>query len=369
MSPSSSPAGFHWPRPRLNHVLWLFALCLAIGLWSGATRWVVARDEGSLEPWIESFVLEITASLAAWIALYAPAAAVANAPSPASGWPKFLLFNATGFVLFSALKSSLMLASRAALHPLLGLGRYSHANMDFVMEAMKDFPVYIVLLAGWAFYQLRQQRQRDLLRTAELRGELREVQLRAITNQLNPHFLFNALNTVSSVMYADLEKTDRLLSELGQLLRASLETDQATWPLREERAHTERFIYIMAARFEERLRVHWELAPDLDAAEVPRFVLQRLVENAIKHNADRKMGVALFVRGRRVRGQMGEDDLVLEVEDDGRGFGSSPFEGTGVGLSGLSRAMELLYGDRAGMTVGAGPAGGALVRLHLPVRA
>ena len=81
------------------------------------------------------------------------------------------------------------------------------------------------------------------------------------------------------------------------------------------------------------------------------------------------MGVALFVRGRRVRGQMGEDDLVLEVEDDGRGFGSSPFEGTGVGLSGLSRAMELLYGDRAGMTVGAGPAGGALVRLHLPVRA
>jgi len=79
-------------------------------------------------------------------------------------------------------------------------------------------------------------------------------------------------------------------------------------------------------------------------------LLQRLVENAIKHNADRRQGIAIWVRAARKEG-----DLSLEVEDDGRGFGSSPFEGTGVGLSGLRRAMELLYGGRAGMTANAGP--------------
>jgi LytS/YehU family sensor histidine kinase len=116
-------------------------------------------------------------------------------------------------------------------------------------------------------------------REAQLTTELRDAQLRALVGQLNPHFLFNALNTISAVMYTDLALTDRLLADLGQLLRAGLASDAGpTWSLADERVHTEHFLAAMLARFGDRLSVAWRVDDQAAVAQLPRFTLQLLVE-------------------------------------------------------------------------------------------
>ncbi len=163
-------------------------------------------------------------------------------------------------------------------------------------------------------------------------------------------------------MYEDLARTDRLLSDLGGLLRASLERREATWTLAEERAQAARFVALLTARFGERVAVHWDVAPGLERAPVPCFALQALVENAVKHNQDRTEPLEVRIRARDAGA-----GWRLEVEDTGRGFGDrSPASGPGVGLAHLERVLALLHDGRARLERGQGPEGGARVSLWLP---
>jgi LytS/YehU family sensor histidine kinase len=201
-----------------------------------------------------------------------------------------------------------------------------------------------------------------VLREAALANELKETRLQALLGQLNPHFLMNALNTVSAVMFEDVTRTDRLLSDLGLVLRAGFESERPTWSLAEERAHTERFVSILEARFSDRLRVEWDIPGHVERQQVPRFAFQILVENAVKHNQDQTQRLALRIRARAVA-----ERLELEVEDSGRGFGApSPARGAGLGLHHLEEMLRLLHGPAAELVREAGPEGGARVRLRFP---
>jgi len=368
------PPPWRWPRLRLRPVLALLAFGVALGLWLGSTAWLAMQTEGSSVPASRPFFWELTAALSAMPMVFIQLTAVLNAPLPptsgpgaARAWARLVGLHLGAFLLFSAGHITLMLASRHLLHPLLGWGPYDHGLLwtRVPMEAQKDLMAYVVTASVFTLYGVWQERQARALREAQLEGELRSTQLRALMGQLDPHFLFNALNTVSAVMYEDLEKTDRLLSDLGLLLRNSLERGSApTWTLAEEREHTERFLALMLARLGERIRIQWELEAGLEALQVPRFALQALVENALKHNQDRTEGLEIRLRARREAGA-----LLLEVEDTGRGFTSQPLatRGPGFGLSGMRQVLGLLYGPEGRLEQGRGAEGGARVQLWLPL--
>ncbi|NMO22723.1 histidine kinase [Pyxidicoccus fallax] len=357
-------AGWRWPRLRARPVWALFGLFLGVGLWNGMTVTLTILGDGGTVPGREPFVWEITGALGAWAALPVIQTAVLNAPGPHVGWARFLGIHAAGYLLFTALHIALMVPPRYPLYALFGWGPYHYGDLAFriPMEAQKDLILYAAAATVWSLLNAWRERQARVLRQAELESELRTARLQALTGQLHPHFLFNALNTISSVMYEDLARTDRLLSDLGGLLRASLDRREPTWTLAEERAHTERFVALLAARFGERVTVRWDVAPGLEDARVPCFALQALVENAVKHNQDRREALEVRIRAR-------EDGAGwrLEVEDTGRGFGeASPATGPGVGLTHLERILALLHGGRARMERGQGPEGGARVSLWLP---
>jgi two-component system LytT family sensor kinase len=356
--------GWQWPRIRAQPALALFVFFLAVGLWNGWTVYLTILGNGGSIPRAEPFVWEVTGAVSVWFVLPILQTAVLNAPGPHVGWGRFLGIHAVGYGLFTALHILLMVPVRYPLYALLDLGPYDYGDLAFriPMEMQKDLISYSVGAALWSLLNAWRERQARAVREATLESELREARLQALTGQLHPHFLFNALNTISSVMYEDLKRTDRLLSDLGGLLRASLERKEATWTLAEERAHAERFVALLTARFGERVTVRWDVAPGLEGARVPCFALQSLVENAVKHNQDRREPLEVRIRAR-------EDGAGwwLEVEDTGRGFTeTSPATGPGVGLAHLERILALLHGGRARLERGRGPEGGARVSLWLP---
>lgn len=365
---------WHWPSLRARPALALLGFGVAVGLWQGGTVWFALRASGNSTPWSRPFLWELTGALSACVLLPILQTAVLNAPGPrasetgrGAAWGRFLGIHLGAFLLYTSLHVLLMASSRHLLYALLGWGPYDYGRLAFrvVMEAQKDLITYVLATSGLAAWGAWKERQERALREARLEGQLKAAQLQALMGQLNPHFLFNALNTISSLMYEDLERTDRLLSDLGLLLRESLERGTGpTWPLGEERRHTERFLALMQARFGERLRVHWELEPGLEPVPVPRFALQLLVENALKHNQDPLTGLEVRLRAWREGAA-----LLLEVEDTGRGLTRPSLapHGSGIGLSGLRQALELLHGPEGHLELGAGPEGGARIRIRVPV--
>lgn len=359
---------WRWPRIQRRPALAMLGLMTAIGLWLGCTAWLSIQASGDTIPWSRPLLWELTGALAVYPLIPILLTAALNAPHPRIGWARFLGIHAAAFALYTGLHVLLMASSRNVLYPLLGWGQYDYGDLTYrvPMEAQKDIIVYTVSISILVLIQAWRDRQARALREARLETELRQARLQALVGQLDPHFLFNALNTVSALVYEDPARTDKLVSALALLLRASLESGaRPTWPLRDERAHTERFLALMQARFGARLTVRWEQAPDLDATEVPRFALQVLAENALKHNRDRAEPLELRLRAQRDGAQ-----LVLEVEDTGRGFGGdSPARGSGLGLANLAQALALLHGDGGRLERGAGPEGGARVTLRMPLGA
>lgn len=357
-------APWRWPGIGPGTALALLAVVAVIGFSEAASVRLEQLAAGSTTPWSRPFAWELSSAFAAWLGLPVIFTAAVNAPGPRVGWLRFLGLHATGFVLFSLVHIGGMLGSRHLLYALLGWGAYDYGQLGLrvPMEMAQDLVTYGASATIWIFVDAWRDRQARALHAARLESELRNAQLCSLTGQLQPHFLFNALNTVSAVMYEDLPRTDRLLSDLGELLRASLDGGGTTWTLGEERAHVQRFVAVLTARFGERLSITWDFAPGLESISVPRFALQALVENAVKHNQERRERLEVRLRGRR-----DGEGVRLEVEDNGRGFArAAPSSGPGLGLAQLERVLALLYGEHARLERGAGPEGGALVALCLP---
>ena len=358
-----------WPRIERRTVLVWLAAVIAIGLWQGTTVWFALRADGSTLPGTRAYMWELTGALSAYLVSWIPLTAVVNAPRPAGRWSRFLAIHVAGYVAYAVLHSAIMIGARFPLYRALGWGDYDYAAgstaFRLAMEASKDVVIYLLLTIGFGLLMAWRDGQRRALRDARLATELRDAQLRALVGQLNPHFLFNALHTISAVMYTDLARTDRLLADLGEVLRAGLTGDRGpTWSLADERVHTEHFLAVMLARFGDRLRVRWQVDDAARGAQVPRFTLQLLVENAIKHNQDARGPLDIAIAARRAAGA-----VELEVTDNGRGFGGSPAAGLGTGLATLRQALALCHGPAAALEVGNSADGGACVRLRVPVEA
>jgi two-component system, LytTR family, sensor kinase len=200
---------------------------------------------------------------------------------------------------------------------------------------------------------------------------LLQARMEALQNQINPHFLFNTLNTVSSLVRFDPDMAREIIIKLATILRRLLHSGDSFVPLREEIEFIDNYLDIEVVRFgRDKLRV----MKDFDQASlevmVPSMLLQPLVENSIKHGLSPKIdGGSIFLRSR-----LSDSRLVIEVEDDGVGMGAAHLlerptglGGTGIGMANVAERLKVLYGDTARMTIDSHEGKGTLIRLRLPV--
>src|SRR5437868_5514893 len=200
---------------------------------------------------------------------------------------------------------------------------------------------------------------------------LLNARMTALQNQINPHFLFNTLNSVSSLVRFAPDTARELILKLAKILRRLLHSSDAFVPLQEEIDFIDNYLDIEVVRFGlDKLRVFKELDPVSLDVMVPSMLLQPLVENSIKHGLSSKIdGGSIYLRS-----QIADDHVNIEVEDDGVGMGSAQMlerpaglgEG-GIGMANIAERLKVLYGESARMTVDSRDGKGTLVRLRLPV--
>jgi two-component system LytT family sensor kinase len=196
---------------------------------------------------------------------------------------------------------------------------------------------------------------------------LLQARMEALQSQINPHFLFNTLNSVASLVRRDPDSAREMIVKLGNILRRLLRKGDSFVPLREEFEFLDDYLDIEVARFgRDKLKVVKELEPASLEHLVPSMILQPLVENAVKHGFASKVdGGSIYLRSR-----CADHRIVIEVEDDGVGMseaGASASSGTGIGMVNVTERLQVVYGDAAEITIESQPGSGTLVRLVLPI--
>jgi len=269
-----------------------------------------------------------------------------------------------------------MCVAWAALGTLLRLGIFppdagataGKVWLGFVSWVFTTLPfgvgVYFALVGiQHSFFYFAQARERET-QAARLAAQLSEARLGALRMQLNPHFLFNSLNAIL-VLVRDhnTAAASRMLELLSDVLRQVLRSDQThETPLSRELEFLERYLAIEQVRFSDRLRPRFQIDPAVARAAVPRFLLQPLVENALRHGIARRADAGLV----QVSAFREGDQLVLTVRDDGPGLPVAPQAASGVGLSNTRARLAALYGAGATLQVAAAEGGGVIATVRLP---
>ena len=238
---------------------------------------------------------------------------------------------------------------------------------------LNHFLIYCgVIAAGFAREYSRRFRAREreaaqlAAETAQLQADLTEARLSALNAQLNPHFLFNTLNAVSSLVERDPRGVRRMIARLSELLRYTLEggTDHEV-PLSQEISFLERYLEIMQIRFQGKLEIDLQIDDATRDALVPSLILQPLVENAVKHGVDKVAAAGkIGIRGRREG-----ERLVLTVTDNGPGPAKiARLDDAGVGLANTRQRLEQLYGSEQSLSLDEAVGGGTVATITIPYR-
>ena len=246
------------------------------------------------------------------------------------------------------------------LSSILALGLRQYGDMLFV--------VYCAVVGADAAWRWHARWRDAVRREAQLGEALARAQLDALQAQLNPHFLFNALNAVVSLIDADPGRAQQMTVRIADLLRSTLASGRsAESSLEDELAFTARYLEIEQVRYGDRLAVQWDVAPGLERERVPAFALQPLVENAIRHGIAQVPGPGVI--DVRVRREMAV--LVLQVHDTGPGLATGPNGatgrgGAGIALDNLRHRLTHLYGSAATLVLSARAGGGTMAEIRIP---
>jgi two-component system LytT family sensor kinase len=220
-----------------------------------------------------------------------------------------------------------------------------------------------IVIAAHAVSYNRTIREREL-RAVRLEGQLAKARLQALKSQLQPHFLFNTMHSISSLMLSDVRAADRMMARLGDLLRMSLESAETQiTTLRREVEFSNCYLEIEKVRFAEKLRVILDISPETLDASVPHLFLQPLVDNAVKH------GISKLPDGGEIRiaakSQGGQ--LQIEISDNGPGLSKKgTLPSTGLGLRITRERLESLYGQDQRLDLLSLPGGGTMVHVRIP---
>ncbi len=233
---------------------------------------------------------------------------------------------------------------------------------------LDELMVYaVVLTAGFARVYYLQKREREAeaerleARTETLEAQLTEARLNALRMQLNPHFLFNTLHSVSTLVDRDPEGVRRMIARLSELLRRVLDEDAPQEvPLSRELDFLDDYLDIQSIRFQGTLDTTIDVPSSLHDARVPNLILQPVVENAVRHGASQVRGTGRIV----IRGRNKGDRLLLTVQDNGPGM--APEQTDGLGLRNVRARLQELYGEAAVVRFDTPADGGTRVTLELP---
>jgi Histidine kinase len=223
---------------------------------------------------------------------------------------------------------------------------YEHASwpFTFLYESIKLVlfsALWLAIIFGLASFSLWKRERERLL---ELQKSLAESQLAQLKAQLQPHFLFNALNTISALMQSDVERADRLLARLADLLRATLANSNQQTSLREEWKLLGLYASIMQERFAGRVTLAWNASEEALDAAVPAMLLQPLLENAYKHGVERSNEPVAI----RVDAHRKGNELKVRIHNTGEWNASGS---AGIGVRNCRERLALVYGDRAKLTL------------------
>ena len=236
-----------------------------------------------------------------------------------------------------------------------------------MMRTQFTIPVYwCIVCICWVIGHFQEANEREQ-RTLELETRLTQANLQALKMQLQPHFLFNTLNAISSLILENPKAADDMIGSLSQFLRTTLDISAKNEiPLRAELEFLEHYLEIQQTRFGERLKIRREVEPAVLDALVAPLILQPLVENAIRHGIEsRESGGTIMIRATREK-----DVLCLEISDDGEGFSGGQLlrPGNGVGLCNTEARLQALYPGNYQFKLTANEPTGARVSIDIPFR-
>jgi two-component sensor histidine kinase len=236
-----------------------------------------------------------------------------------------------------------------------------------VFKTQFTVPIYLCIICiCWVISHFQEAGERER-RTLELEARLTQANLQALKMQLQPHFLFNTLNAISSLIYENPKAADDMVGSLSQFLRTTLDvSSQNEVSLRQELEFVDSYLEIQQTRFGERLQIRREMDPEVMGALVPPLILQPLVENAIRYGIEpRETGGTVTLRAMRA-GEV----LRLQISDDGEGFQGGQWLSSryGIGLSNTKARLQELYGDKHQFKLTANQPAGACVNIEIPFR-
>ena len=321
----------------------LLVIATAFGVSSTIQAYWLARVSGFNEPMhVDLFLLNtvywyVPALLAPVIIGFATRYRIGRVR-----WYSLIAIHVTGALIYSVVHTTAMLGVRMALMAAPARGWWYVTRIDYLKQLDWLLMTYLFLVGLAHALVYRRESERRTLDAAHLETRLVEAQLQALQRQLHPHFLFNTLNAIAGLMRTDVEAADRMMDRLGDLLRMTLHTSNTQEvPLKEELELLQKYLDIEQVRFGNRLNIDMSIDPETLDALVPNFLLQPLVENAVRH------GIAPHARPGRlaIDADRHGAQLVIRIVDSGDGV--PPHRLTllnqGVGLANTRARLEHLY--------------------------
>ena len=345
-------------RPKWKTVGGALAVWTCLGFFFGAQNYLILQYASSPYTWSQAIGLAL-AEWYFWGALFPGLSAVARRfPFEHGRWFKAILVHLPLMVVIALVR--VMLES-----VVLAITGFAPARNPSLLLNGSLLTCALVLGAAhaWSYSRISAERSR---RELQLQARLAEAQLGLLRAQLQPHFLFNTLHSISTLMHRDVAAAETMLTRLSDLLRMALDKgDLHEVPLQSEIEFTRTYLEIQSVRFGERLNVSWAIDSNTLELLVPTMVLQPLVENAIRHGISVHREGGRVGIGARLDGKM----LELHVEDDGPGNDPGhDSENDGIGLRNIRERLAKLYGEQQELSVQRPPNGGFRVAVRLPAR-
>jgi two-component sensor histidine kinase len=345
----------------------VFASLVSVGYTAtyGLSRWTLKPDTPAIFP----FLLLINFALWVGYALWTPLIFWLGRRFrfDRHGWKRALMVHVPASLIITTLHLTLIAVWRFFLQGVRGGSPELTTTIAeaFFRTVDQILPVYWAIIGlQHAVDYYRQARVREV-RAARLETRLVASQLQALQQQLHPHFLFNTLHAISTLVHRDPEKADAMIERLSDMLRVTLrKVGVQEVELAQELEHLRAYLDIEQIHFGERLRIEYRIdAAALDVL-VPTLMLQPLVENAVRHGLEPLMRPGTLAIEARADG----DTMWLRVRDDGIGFSKTWRRPEGVGLSNTRSRLDRLYGERAALTMRENPGGGVVVDVYIPLR-
>lgn len=349
--------------------LWIASIWLALGLFDATQTVFVMRSEGMHHAWVKLFITMVVT----WIpwALATPLVLRLGRRfppvkfRPLSTWLVHLVSALTVGLAFSAWMTCLEVLMNPYALP-SPRGTFLSIWVDrFNNGILADFLLYGTILIVNSVLESRERLAQQRTETARLNEQLSKAQLRALRQQIEPHFLFNTLNAVSGLVREGRNETAvSMIVGLSDLLRRVLEdSSRQQVPLQEEMEFTQTYLDIQKVRFAERLQLSVDVPTELYVAQVPSLILQPMVENAVKHGiAKRAQGGAIHIAASRNKGT-----LTLSVRNDGPSLPANwDSHATGIGIANVRTRLQSLYGEGFTLNLRNQDAGGVEASVSLP---